>query len=91
VAFILNVLKKHDAMQHKAVVFYRGALAHYTLGRDADGKLRAHLLRYDGKWENEPPPVVDLSRLLPSPEDSVNRDLVDKLCMIAERKLQPVN
>lgn len=42
-------------MDVTAVVLHKGALAHYAVHKDSDLEYEAHLLRYSGARENEPP------------------------------------
>ena len=42
-------------MDVTAVVLHKGALAHYAVHTEGEQKYEAHLLRYSGARENEPP------------------------------------
>lgn len=46
-------------MELKAVVFYKGCLAHYTIIDNEDGAYTANLLKYDGNTNKQP-----LSRII---------------------------
>jgi hypothetical protein len=42
-------------MDLTAVVLHKGALAHYTVHKNGDQDYAAHLFRYSGAREDEPP------------------------------------
>lgn len=49
-------------MNVTAVVLHKGALAHYAVHQDGDQVYEAHLLRYNGAQENEPPHDIEFSK-----------------------------
>jgi hypothetical protein len=66
----------------KAVVFYRGGLAHYLIeGRDT-GELKAHLVRYDGRDEHAPAKEVKVNE-----DQSSDPILVQSLRSVIERRI----
>ncbi len=49
-------------MELKAVVAYKGALAHYNLASENYGVFQARLLKYEGDPAHQPPQHVLLTR-----------------------------
>lgn len=49
-------------MDVTAVVLHKGALAHYSVHTDGDEHYEAHLIRYKGAPENEPPQDLEFSK-----------------------------
>ena len=49
-------------MDVTAVVLHKGALAHYAVHAERNDVFEAHLLRYSGAQENEPPQDIEFSR-----------------------------
>lgn len=49
-------------MEVTAIVLHKGALAHYTVHTEGDEHFEAHLIRYKGAPENEPPHDIEFDR-----------------------------
>lgn len=74
-------------MDKTAVVWHRGALAHYSVHSEDDEHYEAHLIRYKGAPENEPPQDIEFSRegrhCTGSTEE---QDLMDDICNAVQFK-----
>jgi hypothetical protein len=68
-------------MEVTAVVLHRGALAHYSVHSDGEEHYEAHLVRYKGAPEHEPPQDIEFSKegrhCTGSTEE---QDLMDDIC-----------
>jgi hypothetical protein len=49
-------------MEFKAIVSYKGGLAHYNINEDSGTIFDARLIRYDGKPHHHPPSQVQLTK-----------------------------
>lgn len=68
-------------MEVTAVVLHKGALAHYTVQRNSDASFEAHLIRYKGAPENEPPHDIEFSKRGRHCTGSTEeQDLMDDIC-----------
>ncbi len=76
-------------MEVRAVVKYRGALAHYGVLQENEGIYQAHLIRYDGRPDHAPAAKITLVKGLNHWSGSSDREeLVDEIGAIIDRKLQ---
>lgn len=76
-------------MEVRAVVKYRGALAHYGVLQENEGIFQAHLIRYDGRPDHAPAAKITLVKGLNHWSGSSDREeLVDEIGAIIDRKLQ---
>ena len=67
-------------MEVTAVVFYKGALAHYTVTWECGQKYEARLLDYRGTMDNEPPRVIRfIKEGRHCTGDTAEQDLMDEL------------
>ena len=66
----------------KAVIFYRGGLAHYRIEGIETGDLKAHLVRYDGRDEHAPAKEVKVNE-----DPSSDPILVQSLKSVLEKKV----
>lgn len=73
-------------MQTKALVFYRGALAHYAVNKEGDHSFKAYLIRYDGKMENAPVNIVTFTLDLQEGSESEDAELVSQLSLVVNQK-----
>lgn len=68
-------------MNKTAVVLHKGALAHYTVRSEDEAHYEAHLIRYKGAPENEPPLDIEFRKegrhCTGSTEE---QDLMDDIC-----------
>lgn len=68
-------------MDVKAVVLHKGALAHYTVHTEGDEHYEAHLIRYKGAPENEPPHDFEFRKAGRHCTGSTDeQDLMDDIC-----------
>lgn len=68
-------------MDVTAVVLHKGALAHYTVHTAGDEHYEAHLVRYKGAPENEPPQDIEFDRTGRHCTGSTEeQDLMDDIC-----------
>lgn len=68
-------------MEVTAVVLHKGALAHYTVHTNSDERYEAHLVRYKGAPENEPPQDIEFSKRGRHCTGSTEeQDLMDDIC-----------
>jgi hypothetical protein len=75
-------------MQLKAVVKYRGALAHYNVSPENEAIYQARLVRYDGKPDQTPPIQVTLIKDEGHWSGSSDKqDLLDKIGEVIERRI----
>ncbi len=76
-------------MEPKAVVKYKGALAHYNVSPGNEGIYQAQLIRYDGKPDQVPPKQITLVRGLDHWSGSSDKqDLIDKIGEVIERRIK---
>jgi hypothetical protein len=76
-------------MKVTAVVLHKGALAHYNVTTDEHEYFEAHLLRYKGALENEPPLDIAFQKEGRHCTGSTKeQDLMDDLCDAVEAKVQ---
>ena len=68
-------------MDVTTVVMHKGALAHYAVHTEDEAHYEAHLIRYKGAPENEPPHDIEFSKdgrhCTGSTEE---QDLMDDIC-----------
>jgi len=75
-------------MELKAVVKYRGALAHYNVSPENEAIYQARLVRYDGKPDQTPPIQVTLIKDEGHWSGSSDKqDLLDKIGEVIERRI----
>ncbi len=75
-------------MKLKAVVKYKGALAHYNISSENDSTYQAKLIRYDGKPDQTPPIQITLTRGNGLWEGSSDKqDLLKKIGEMIERRM----
>ncbi len=75
-------------MQLKAVVKYRGALAHYNVSPENEAIYQARLVRYDGKPDQTPPIQVTLIKDEGHWSGSSDKqDLLNKIGEVIERRI----
>lgn len=75
-------------MELKAVVKYRGALAHYNVSPENESVYQARLIRYDGKPDQTPPTQVTLVRGFGHWSGSNDKqDLLNKIGEVIERRI----
>jgi len=75
-------------MKLKAVVKYRGALAHYNVSPENEAIYQARLVRYDGKPDQTPPIQVTLIKDEGHWSGSSDKqDLLDKIGEVIERRI----
>jgi hypothetical protein len=68
-------------MDTTAVVLHRGALAHYAVHTDGDERYEAHLIRYKGAPENEPPHDIEFRKAgRHCTGNTGEQDLLDDIC-----------
>lgn len=68
-------------MNKTAVVLHKGALAHYTVRSEDEEHYEAHLVRYTGAPENEPPQDIEFSKTGRHCTGSTEeQDLMDDIC-----------
>ena len=68
-------------MDKTAVVLHKGALAHYSVRCEDEEHFEAHLIRYKGAPENEPPHGLEFSKKGRHCTGSTGeRDLMDDIC-----------
>ena len=73
----------------RAVVKYRGALAHYGVAQENEGIYQAQLIRYDGRPDHAPPVKITLVKGLNHWSGSSEREeLVDEIGEIIDNKLK---
>ena len=74
-------------MKVTAVVLHKGALAHYNVTTDEHEHFEAHLLRYKGARENEPPQDIAFQKTGRHCTGSTEeQDLMDDLCDAVEAR-----
>ena len=73
----------------RAVVKYRGALAHYGVTQENEGIYQAQLIRYDGRPDHAPPVKITLVK---GPNhwsgSSEREELVDEIGEIIDNKVK---
>ncbi len=75
-------------MKLKAVVKYRGALAHYNVSPENEAIYQARLIRYDGKPDQTPPTQVTLIKDQGHWKGSSDKqDLLNKIGEVIERRI----
>ena len=68
-------------MDMTAVVIHKGALAHYSVHTDGEEHYEAHLVRYKGAPENEPPQDIEFDKAGRHCTGSTEeQDLMDDIC-----------
>ncbi|HEY0731886.1 MAG TPA: hypothetical protein VGD33_05680 [Chitinophagaceae bacterium] len=73
----------------RAVVKYRGALAHYGVNQENEGIYQAQLIRYDGRPDHAPPVKITLVKGLNHWSGSSEREeLVDEIGEIIDNKMK---
>jgi len=79
-----NVLEIGRVMDVTTVVLHKGALAHYVVHSE-DRRFEAHLIRYSGARENEPPHDIAFQKAGRHCTGSTEeQDLMDDLCYAVE-------
>jgi len=79
-------------MELKAVVKYRGALAHYKVSPENENIYHARLIRYDGKPDQTPPAQITLTRGSEHWSGSSDKqDLLDKIGEVIEHRITDHN
>jgi len=79
-------------MEVTAVVLHKGALAHYSVGKDVDELYTARLITYGGAACNKPPKhlhFIEQGRHCSG--DTNNQELIDDLWYTAKQKLGGYN
>lgn len=75
-------------MEIKAVVMYRGAIAHYSITQENEGIFTAHLNRYDGRVDHHPPYKLTLIKGLGAWSGSIDDPtLLNNLGRVIEKKV----
>lgn len=73
----------------RAVVKYRGALAHYGVTQENEGIFQAQLIRYDGRPDHAPPVKITLVKGLNNWSGSSEKEeLVDEIGEIIDNKMK---
>jgi hypothetical protein len=68
-------------MDVRAVVLHKGALAHYAVRTDGEKHYEAHLVRYKGAPEDEPPQEIAFDKAGRHCTGSTEeQDLMDDIC-----------
>lgn len=68
-------------MDKTAVVLHKGALAHYAVHSEDEEHFEAHLIRYKGAPENEPPHDLEFRKKGRHCTGSTGeQDLMDDIC-----------
>lgn len=76
-------------MDVTAVVLHRGALAHYAVHKDGEQVYEAHLLRYSGAREDEPPHEIEFRKAGRHCTGSTDeQDLMDDILNAVQSKEQ---
>jgi hypothetical protein len=83
------VKERGKVMDVTAIVLHKGALAHYNVHKDGGQVYEAHLLRYKGARENEPPQDIAFQRAGRHCTGSTDeQDLMDDIMYAVQAKEQ---
>lgn len=75
-------------MEMKAVVMYRGGMAHYSITQENEGIYSAHLNRYDGRVDHYPPYKVTLIKGVQNWSGNIeDATLLNNLGRVIEKKI----
>jgi hypothetical protein len=77
-------------METVAVVWYRGALAYYSVSKKEDGSFVAALQKYAGPKEDNPPRKVRFAKQgRHCTGDTEEQELMDEICSAVEQQTLP--
>lgn len=75
----------------KALVQYRGGIAHYYINQENEGIFQASLVRYDGRIDHYPPYVLTLIRSVSQWSGTAEEtELLNSLGKIIDAKLEKI-